>query len=153
MWQFVWQTWKSGTLQAHRATCFMCRVCCCLSHAHLLQLMLCYAMLCSLMLMRSKYIYTHVCMCMCICQDDSSCSTKCGGDLTRTCGGELFNAVYEVKGTHEPIKHTVEGRPLLALVMIVKVRRATARDSNTRSSFCRCWHVTYQCGIHHSLCA
>ena len=55
--------------------------------------------------------------------EDSECSTPCVGDasLVNQCGGALANSVFKVTKQYEkPPPHPNDGRPLLALVMIVK---------------------------------
>lgn len=47
--------------------------------------------------------------------------TPCSGDRNQKCGGELANAVYEITSAPQPPPpKPADGRPLLALVMIVK---------------------------------
>ncbi len=53
-------------------------------------------------------------------QEDSKCTKPCTGDTQQMCGGELTNSVYEITTVYEPIPPPTDGRPLIALVMIVK---------------------------------
>ena len=51
---------------------------------------------------------------------DAQCNMRCAGDQNVFCGGSLRLSVYETSQVSEP-RPPAAGRPLLALVMMVKV--------------------------------